>query len=494
MMPLSRQGRDNAPLVASELAWPLFCTLCALGLGGCLLTDKSLWVDEAASAGFALGGPSAWLADHNMALYYMLLGAWLRVFGSSELALRLPSVLCFAASVPLMYCVARISFGISTARAASLFHVGNAFLLQYAQEARGYMLVVLWVLAAQLALLCLLERPRLRLSVIYGVCLGLASYAHLFAFWTLLAHVLVLAPRCLRGGPERRALLTAFGGALLISAPLFMQLASATTAQVSWIRPANALALVALPVIWSGGGVLLALVICALFTIFGRALFTQDARLRLHTQLVVAWLLVPLAATLCLSALVAPMLIPKYLIGAVPALQLGAAAALMQLPRRAANVIALLWVALSVQNIHDWHTDQQKERWREAVALLDSGMRAGDALLLDLPCPEPFDYYVTQQHLDARWASPRWPVRGWAFPTPNEQAVTRDAVLEQLARELPARIWQISNRSVAPPTLGPLGARYQVKTEQLVARGDSADALFGAKDALIITIRVLTRL
>ncbi|HTU60111.1 MAG TPA: glycosyltransferase family 39 protein, partial [Polyangiales bacterium] len=313
MTPLSRQGRDSAPLVVSELAWPMFCTLCALGLGGYLLTDKSLWVDEAASAGFALGGPSSWLADHNMALYYMLLGAWLRVFGSSELALRLPSVLCFAVSVPLIYCVARMSFGVSTARAVSAFHVGNAFLLQFAQEARGYMLEVVLVLAAQLALLHLLERPRLGFSAIYSVCLGLASYAHLFAVWTLLAHTLVLAPRCLRACPERRALLSAFGGALLLSVPLFMQLASATTAQVSWIRPANALTLVALPVIWSGGGVLLALVICALFTIFGRGLFHQDARLRLHTQLVVAWLLVPLAATLCLSALVAPMLIPKYL-------------------------------------------------------------------------------------------------------------------------------------------------------------------------------------
>ena len=494
MPPLRRPGRESAPPTVSELAWPLLCTLCAVALGCYLLTEKSLWVDEAASAGFALGGPSAWLADHNMAFYYMLLGAWLRVFGSSELALRMPSVLCFAASVPLMYCVARSSFGVSTARAASAIHVGNAFMLQFAQEARGYMLMVMLVLAAQLALLRLLERPRLGSSLLYGICLGLASYAHLFAFWTLLAHALVLAPRCLRAGPLRRALLTAFLSTALICLPLFVQLASATTEQVSWIRPPDALAIVALPVIWSGGGVLLGLVFCALFTIFGRGLFAQDASLRLHTQLCVAWLLVPLGATLCLSALVAPMLIPKYLIGAVPALQLGAAAAMVRLPRRALDVIALLVVALSAQNIHDYYTDQQKERWREAVALLDARMQPGDALLLDLPSPEPFDYYVMQQRLHARWAPPRWPVRGWAFPTPDQAPITREAVLEQLAREAPGRIWQISNRSAAPPALGPLSAHYSVTTEQLVARGDGADALFGTERALIITIRMLTRI
>jgi len=493
MTQLSRQG-PATPLAASELAWPLFCTIAALALGCYRLTDKSLWVDEAASAGFALGGPSAWLADHNMSLYYMLLGGWLRVFGSSELALRLPSVLCFAASVPLFYCVARASFGVSTACAACAFQVGNAFMLQFAQEARGYMLVVVLVLAAQLALLRLLERPQLRFSVLYGVCLGLASYAHLFAFWTLLAHAFVLAPRCVRAGSERRALLAAFGGAAAISVPLFVQLSSATIAQVSWISPPDGLAVLALPVIWTGGGVLLALIYCALFTIFGRDLFSQDERLRLHTQLCVAWLLVPLIATLCLSALVAPMLIPKYLIGALPALQLGAAAAMVRLaPRRVAEA-TLLVILLSAQNIHDWYTDQQKERWREAVAMLDMRMRPGDALLLDLPCPEPFDYYVTHLGLDARWAPPRWPVRGWAFPTPNEAPISREAVLDQLAREAPARIWQISNRNTAPPVLGPLTGHYQMDTMQLVARGDNADALFGAHGALTITIRMLTRL
>jgi hypothetical protein len=352
------------------------------------------------------------------------------------------------------------------------------------------MFMVCLVLAAQLALLCMLERPRVRYSVIYAVCLGLAGYAHLFALWMLPAHALVLASRWRRAGPE----LAAFGGALLLSAPLVFHLASASTAQVSWIRPVHALALVALPVIWSGGSVLLALMICALFTIFGRDLFSQDARRRLHTQLCVAWLLVPLFATLCLSALVRPMLIPKYLISAVPALQLGAAAALLRLPGRARVLIALLWLALNVQNIHDWYTDHQKERWREAVALLAARMQPGDALLLDLPCPEPFDYYVSQRQLAARWPPPRWPMRGWGFPTPDSYPIAREVVLDQLARERPQRIWQISNRNATPPALGPLAAHYQLTTEQLVARGDTADALFGAEHALTITIRVLDRL
>jgi mannosyltransferase len=222
MTPPSRPGSASSPLAASERLWQWLFVACALVLGSFRLTHKNLWVDEAASAGFALGGPSAWVADHNMALYYMLLSAWVRVFGSSELALRAPSVLCFAACVPVLYAIARSSFGERSARSACALHVGNAFMLQFAQEARGYMLALLLVLCAQLALVRLLERPELRWSGLYGVSLGLATYAHLFAFWILLAHAVVLAPRWLRPSNTRSAGLVAFGLAALISAPVFV--------------------------------------------------------------------------------------------------------------------------------------------------------------------------------------------------------------------------------------------------------------------------------
>jgi hypothetical protein len=330
--------------------------------------------------------------------------------------------------------------------------------------------------------------------VIYGVCLGLASYAHLFAFWTLLAHMCVLAPRWLRPTPARRAGLIAFGLAALISAPLLVQVASTTTAQVSWIRPLSARALLALPMIWTGGGALLALVLCALFAGFARGVYARDAQLRLHTQLCLAWLLVPLAAAVLLSACVAPMLIPKYLIGAVPALQLGAAANLARLPRRFGYAVAALLLGLSALRIQDWYFLQQKERWRETVQRLSARMQAAEPLVLDLPSPEVFDYYVKQLALDTRWPPPRWPVRAWAFPTPDEKPITRAEVLAQLNHEAPARIWLVGNRSALAQELGPLAARYRVASEeQLVARGDTADALFGTEGALVISIRVLTQ-
>jgi hypothetical protein len=281
----------------------------------------------------------------------------------------------------------------------------------------------------------------------------------------------------------------------LISAPVFVQVASVGAAQVSWIRPLTLRAALALPVIWSGGGALLALSIWLLFAVFARNVVARDEHTRLHTQLCVAWLCVPIGAAWLLSLCVAPMLLPKYLICAVPALQLGAAATLAHWPRRWTISIGAALLVLTSLRIEAWYTAQQKERWREAVQQLTAHMQPAEPLILDLPCPEPFDYYVQQRHLDARWPAPRWPVRAWGFPTPDEQSVTRSAVLAQLSRELPERIWLIDNRSAQPPALGPLAAHYRVASEQqLIARGDTADALFGAQGALVISIRMLLRL
>jgi mannosyltransferase len=468
--------------------WPLSLMVCALALGSHRLGAESLWVDEAASAGFALGGPSSWLADHNMALYYMLLSAWMRVFGSSEVALRAPSVLCFVVSVPLLYALAQRCFGELSARIAGALHVGNAFLLQLAQEARGYMLALMLVLCAQLALVQLLERPRLRLAAIYGVSLGLASYAHVFAFWTWVAHVCVLAPRLVRPVPYRRACLAALLLAAAIAAPLFIQLAAIPTDQVSWIRPLSAERALALPVVSSGGSLLLAAAFCGLFVWFAR-----DTSL--YTQLVVASLLVPVLVALLLSAAITPLFVPKYFICSVPALQLGASVTLARMHPRWTPMLGAVLALASLRAIAHVYTPQQKERWREATALLAERLQPGEPLLLDLPCPEPLDYYVLQQGLNERWAAPRWPVREWAFPTPDERPVTRAAVLGQLAREAPPRIWQISNRSAEAPGLGELAAHYRATFEERwVARGDSADPLFGPEGALVITVRAFSRL
>jgi hypothetical protein len=283
--------------------------------------------------------------------------------------------------------------------------------------------------------------------------------------------------------------------AAAIDIPLLLQIESATTDQVSWIRPLSAQAIAALPIIWTGGDVAVALVTCALFLMFASGVFSRSAHARLHTQLCVAWLLVPTGAVLLVSWRVAPMLMPKYLIASVPALQLAAAAVLARIPRQVAFVICTTLFAVSGLRIENWYVLQEKELWRPLVQQLSTRIEPAEPIVLDLPSPEPFDYYVLQLGLDKRWPRPSWPVRAWSFPTPSERPVPRAAVLVQLAHDAPRHIWMISNRSSLQSALGPLATHYRVASDEAWrARGDTSEALFGGTAALIIRVRLLERI
>jgi 4-amino-4-deoxy-L-arabinose transferase-like glycosyltransferase len=482
-MDASGSRSPRLPLTAAPSVWIVGFSLLALALGSFRLGDKSLWVDEAASAGFALGGPSAWVADHNMGLYYALLGGVVRLFGSSEVALRSLSVACFVASVPALYAFVARAFGERAARIALGLYVSNAFILQFAQEARGYMLAVWLIILANLLLLRLLERRTLRWALLYGLTMGLALYAHLFALWIGLAHACALIGQ-LRRTPARAPLLCGGGLAVLLATPLLVQVVSAGTNQVSWIKPPTLRSALALPVIWSGGSRMFALIACGLFLLFVRGLRRTDA-----DRIVAAWFVVPILASFVMSWLVEPVTLPKYLIMGVPALLVGAAVALDRLSSRALCIALTSSLLLcAATRLEFWYRHYQKERWREAVSSLAKQLQAGDALVLELPCPEPLDYYVQRLGLARQLPVPLWPRREWAFPTP---AVSDESRADALAPAADGgRIWLVSNRVETPEAIGLIERTHRLAAlRQLTPNDEDGDSLFSDSRSRTITLR-----
>jgi len=127
-----------------------FFLLLILSLGLRLISlNQSLWLDEAISAQVVKTysytdivskfSPS----DFHPPLFYITLKAWTSVFGYSEIALRLPSVIF---SLITIYLVFRF-FGLWP----SLLLALNPLYLYYSQEARMYSLVTLLVFCAFLA-------------------------------------------------------------------------------------------------------------------------------------------------------------------------------------------------------------------------------------------------------------------------------------------------------------------------------------------------------
>jgi mannosyltransferase len=162
------------------------------------LQAQSLWYDEGVSwymTRMSLSDLTIWTADDiQPPLYYYLLWGWTRLAGTSEYALRFPSVFFGMISVPLLWVTARRLLGKRAAWLASLLLALSPLHVYYAQEARMYTLLTFLGLLSSYLLLRLLnsQSPNLRSPLTWAYILSAvaALYTHYFAFFLLAAHVI----------------------------------------------------------------------------------------------------------------------------------------------------------------------------------------------------------------------------------------------------------------------------------------------------------------
>jgi hypothetical protein len=486
----------------------------ALALGAHGLADKGLWVDEAVSLRFALQPPATWFDDNNMALFYALLAVVVRLFGDGESALRALSVACFAGALPLFYALLRRAFTARVARIGCAMFVSNAYLLHFAQEARGYMLCVLLVIGASLTLFCLVAAPSRVRALLYGTLIGLSLYAHAFALWILFAHGLAALALLLAGlrGPRelsverdseartlRRELVLAFALATCFAAPLVLRALSAGTIQISWIKRPTLDSCLGLFVLFAGGNAFYALSLGALSTVF---LVLCFVRLRAGTLrasfahvLFATWFVVPLVATLGISRLLTPIAHPKYLLATLPALLAAAAVSVARLRSRLHLALAvLLLTGLSGFSVRDYYLHYQKEQWREVVAFLQQHLEPRDALVLDLSAPEPFDYYALRgaRAETALLPPPLVPDRAYDILWGEVKPHDRGEVLARLASY--ERLWLVRNRSEDAALRADVLRMHRPVSRFIFEPRDGDDrSLFASSAGRIISVEAFVR-
>lgn len=108
--------------------------------------NQSLWLDEAVTAnvvknfGFSQIVSGFSPNDFHPPLYYLFMKLWTNVFGYSEIALRMPSVLFSLLTGYVVYLIGGIW--------AVVFFLFNPLIIYYSQEARMYMLATFFLTAA----------------------------------------------------------------------------------------------------------------------------------------------------------------------------------------------------------------------------------------------------------------------------------------------------------------------------------------------------------
>jgi len=186
--------------------------LTGLVLAGILAERRELWLDEYHTWWLStMSLPSLWTfvtGDVHPPLYFALMNGWQRLASDSPLALRLPSLLAYTASVFVFAAALRPAGGTAAVRSAAvaLFALSPA-LVYYGSEARMYALTVL-LATASLACIVRLhdERGAARQSdaTALAVAATLLVYTHYTGLFFLCGVGLAWLLRCLRRRAEWR--------------------------------------------------------------------------------------------------------------------------------------------------------------------------------------------------------------------------------------------------------------------------------------------------
>jgi mannosyltransferase len=403
---LARGVSDDREMVAGVLV----LMLVAAAVAGWGLGTKPFWNDEAASAQFATRSFPQLLEivatrEHIMALYQLFLWPWSRVAGTSEVALRLPSLIFALAAIPVCVLVARRVLTLPWALMSGLFLALSGYFVNYAQEARGYTMLLFFAVLALWALLRAVELPTRRRWLAYAGAAVLGIWSQPVMAFLVAGHAaaILLHPSAKAWWRHAVLAITLVGLAVLPIALLTVFLGGG---RWTWIGDASIDHIVRQMRVVAGHGDLPALTLWAVAWVAGGAAALAgwySERERMWPRLVILTsALFPILGPLGVSV-VRPMFIARYLIAALPALVILGGLFLSSIRERAiAVVLVAALLVVSVDGVLRWHFDVSRADWRGATAAVVERQRQGDGIafaagssVFTAP-PRVYRYYLTQ--------------------------------------------------------------------------------------------------
>jgi 4-amino-4-deoxy-L-arabinose transferase-like glycosyltransferase len=200
-MPTSHDPPTSHETTLGPQQWGLWLAIAvALALRVFRLGHQSLWTDEIFTWLTSYPHdplPFTELLDdmHGPGVSFLLHG-WMRVFGQSEWALRLPMALASAALVPVVAAIARAAAGPRAFLPAAWLAAVSPFFVWYGQESRNYAFAMLFGAIQVWAVLRYHDEARTRhlVALALAATLGALSNFNTFLLFPALLALLVVAP------------------------------------------------------------------------------------------------------------------------------------------------------------------------------------------------------------------------------------------------------------------------------------------------------------
>jgi mannosyltransferase len=414
---------EASPRVASRL-WDGSATLAialasgvALVLGLIRLGAPSLWADESFTAR-AVQGPFGEMVNGYHWLYYSLTKPWTLVAGTSEAALRLPSVVGAMLACALLVVLAHKLFDRWVALWSGLFLAASPFVVKWSQQARGYTLMLAVSLVAMLLLLRALDRGTRGSWALYGLAFSAVVVWHPVAGVILVpAHALLAYQRRERVVPHGLLAVVVIGA---IAVPWAGQIAMRSTGEnvaMNWLKfPTSEVAAHALLDVSGAAGLGLVFALGGLW-VLGR---TGERNL---TVWLATWAFTPFAVALLVST-VRPIFLDRYLLVASPAFALLAGVAVMGVGRRLRVVLVVAALVATTIGLVQWYSAGERgnwrgEDWRHAVqTVLERGNEADAVVVVPWAAASAGEYYGADV-VDVSTADSIW-VLVWSEAEPRD--------------------------------------------------------------------------
>ncbi len=158
-----------------------------------LSTNYSFWIDETSSAAFARAIlargvpilPTGYTAN-DYVLHFYLMAASFKIFGLTEFAARIPSVIFGALTIPLVYFLGKKYADWRVGLVAAFLTAFSILEITYSRQARAYQELQFFSVLSIFVLFILLQaydknKVKLKYFVFLFIAFGLSALTHKFA-------------------------------------------------------------------------------------------------------------------------------------------------------------------------------------------------------------------------------------------------------------------------------------------------------------------------
>lgn len=357
------------------------------------LSFQSFWLDEihtARESSMPLKELLQFLkcCDVHPPLFYLMEKLVIQLFGCNEFTLRFPSVIASTAGVWAVYLLGKemhskgLGIIVATLTCFNLFHI------QYAQDARPYAFVFLFVCLSFLFLIRFIRFPSLKQGLLFAVFALLSLYVHYFGVFVLFAQMLIAGVFwILEKENKRKYFINFLISSLVILAGFSFQIPSLlgiSKVTSFWIEPTPDSVLIDLfRQFFANSNLLMPFVVLfligGLLFLFRKSSDVENAEKAEHFSfpgiIILMWICFTLMVPLIRSLLVVPMIIPRYFISVLPAVLLIIAYGLISIKSTILRSVVLtlfcLFSLIDISVVKAYYTRVTKAEFRKLASFIN---------------------------------------------------------------------------------------------------------------------------